>query len=75
MSCLDCQEAQELHSAGIFYRWKNARIEIRGCITHIKEILKALDKAQDMDKKVQADKEFWKKRLQKLKQQHFRSKK
>lgn len=41
MSCEDCKLRQETDSSA-YYRWDNARIEIRGCDRHLREVIIAL---------------------------------
>ncbi len=46
MSCLDCDAFQHTPKTS-FYRWKNANIEVRACVKHLKEVFDALNKIQE----------------------------
>lgn len=56
MSCVKCDDFQELGHK-IYYRWKNANIEINGCRDHILQIFEVLNKAQTPDKYPSEEKE------------------
>lgn len=45
MSYVKCDEFQET-DMGYYYRWKNANIEIRGCMEHVREIMNELNARQ-----------------------------
>ena len=45
MSCQKCDEFQAYNNK-IYYRWKNAVVEINACEEHFKEIREVLNKAQ-----------------------------
>jgi hypothetical protein len=42
MSCQACKNTQRMQDGSYFFRWKNANIELRGCETHIKEVMDVL---------------------------------
>lgn len=43
MICKACDKAQEEGSVlSVFFRWKNANVELRGCDEHLTEIRDAL---------------------------------
>lgn len=46
MSCEPCKTAQQFESA-VFYRWKNANIQVKGCEEHLKEIFLVLNDVQE----------------------------
>jgi hypothetical protein len=43
MSCIKCKDEQ---IRGVYYRWKNANVEIIACREHLLEIRNVLNKAQ-----------------------------
>lgn len=43
---MSCQKCEDEPVRGVFYRWKNANIEIIACREHWVEIRDTLDKAQ-----------------------------
>ena len=47
MSCMKCKKAQN-EPKSVYYRWKNANIEIKGCDKHLQEIFDALNLIQGM---------------------------
>ena len=45
MSCIKCEEFQESKNTS-FIRWKNANIEVRGCVEHLREVFSVIRSAQ-----------------------------
>lgn len=56
MSCDLCEEFQA-SGYSTFYEWKNAKIELRGCEEHLKEIFEALNHATDKPDEKKAKRE------------------
>lgn len=52
MSCIKCDEFQD-SGAKIYYRFKNANMEINGCREHVLEIFDILNRAQLKEKGTQ----------------------
>ncbi len=47
MGCEDCDERNEGQKGVVYYRWKTANIGLMGCSKHLKEVIEALNKAQE----------------------------
>lgn len=46
MSCQACEVAQNGPQGSYYFRWKNANIELKGCMEHIQEVMDMLRNAQ-----------------------------
>ena len=50
MGCDECDKYNDGQKGIAYYRWKTANIGMLGCPTHLREIIDALNKIQEVKK-------------------------